>query len=113
MTRCLDSPSLPTASRSPSERRTIQSTCSTCRPRSLVIGDTSTLIRDFEKQDGPVFTVAFDPKGQEIAVGGGSGEIRLYNTDTGDRLASLKGFEGGVYSVVFSPSGEQLAAAGF
>ena len=48
-----------------------------------------------------------------VAVGGGSGEIRLYNTDTGDRLASLKGFEGGVYSVVFSPSGEQLAAAGF
>jgi len=83
------------------------------RPRSLVIGDTSTLVRDFEKQDGPVFTVAFDPKGQEIAVGGGSGEIRLYNTDTGDRLASLKGFEGGAYSVVFSPSGEQLAAAGF
>ena len=83
------------------------------RPRSLVIGDTSTLIRDFEKQDGPVVTVAFSPDGHRIAVGGGAEEIHVYNTDTGDRVASLKGFDGGIYSLAFSPSGEQLAAAGF
>ena len=54
------------------------------RPRSLVIGDTSTLIREFEKQDGPVITVAFSPSGQNIAVGGGSAEVRVYNKDTGE-----------------------------
>jgi tricorn protease-like protein len=83
------------------------------RPRSLVIGDTSTLIREFEKQEGPVVTVAFSPSGQNIAVGGGSEEVHVYNKDTGEKVASFKGFEGGVDSVVFSPNGEQLAAAGF
>jgi WD40 repeat protein len=83
------------------------------RPRSLVIGDTSTLIREFEKQDGPVVTVAFSPSGQTLAVAGGSTEVHVYNKDTGETVASLKGFEGGIYSVVFSPNGEQLAAAGF
>ena len=58
-------------------------------------------------------TVAFSPDGHRIAVGGGAEEIHVYNTDTGDRVASLKGFEGGIYSLAFSPSGEQLAAAGF
>jgi hypothetical protein len=83
------------------------------RPRSLVIGDTSTLIREFEKQDGPVVSVAFSADGQKIAVGGGAEEIRTYNVVTGKRVASFKGFEGGIYTVAFSPSGQQLAAAGF
>lgn len=83
------------------------------RPHSLLIGDTSTLIRDFEKQDGPVVAVAFSPDGQRIAVAGGADEIRIYQTDTGARLASYKGFEGGIYAVAFNPVREQLAAAGF
>jgi mono/diheme cytochrome c family protein len=83
------------------------------RPRSLVIGDTSTLIREFEKQDGPVVSVAFSPDGQRIAVGGGAEEIRVYNAGTGERAASFKGFEGGIYTVTFSPDGQKLAAAGF
>ena len=40
------------------------------RPRALIIGDTSTLIREFEKQDGAVVSVAFSPDGEWIAVGG-------------------------------------------
>lgn len=83
------------------------------RPRSLVIGDTSTLIREFEKQDGTVISVAFSPEGQMIAVGSGSEEVRVYKADSGERVASFKGHQGGIYSVVFKPSGEQLAAAGF
>ena len=58
-------------------------------------------------------TVAFSPSGQNIAVGGGSGEVRVYNKETGEQVVSFKGFEGGVDSVVFSPNGEQVAAAGF
>jgi WD40 repeat protein len=46
-------------------------------------------------------------------VGGGSGEVRVYDKETGAQVASFKGFEGGIDSVVFSPSGGQLAAAGF
>ncbi|HLW79925.1 MAG TPA: c-type cytochrome domain-containing protein [Terriglobia bacterium] len=83
------------------------------RPKALVIGDTSTLIREFEKQDGPVVSVAFSPDGQWIAVGGSTDEVRVYKTDTGERVADFKGHEGGVYTVVFAPDGAHLAAAGF
>jgi len=83
------------------------------RPRSLVIGDTSTLIREFEKQDGPVVSVAFSPDGQLIGVGSSAEEVRLYKTKTGERVANLKGHQGGIYSVVFAPGGERLATAGF
>jgi WD40 repeat protein len=83
------------------------------RPRSLVIGDTSTLIREFEKQDGPVIAVAFSPDGQLTAVGSSAEEIRIYKTDSGERVQSFKGHQGGIYAVVFKPNGEQLAAAGF
>lgn len=83
------------------------------RPRALVIGDTSTVLREFEKQNGPVVSVAFSPDGQLIAVGGGAQEVNLYKTATGERVASLKGYEGGIYSVVFNPDGRRLAAAGF
>jgi DNA-binding beta-propeller fold protein YncE len=83
------------------------------RPHALVIGDTSTVIREFEKQNGPVVSVAFSPDGELIAVGGGSEDVNVYKTGTGERVASLKGHEGGIYSVAFNPSAQQLAAAGF
>ena len=83
------------------------------RPQSLVIGDTSTLIREYEKQDGPVVAVAFSPDGQWIAVGGSAEDVRVYQTETGQRVASFKGDRGGIYSVVFAPSGGRMAAAGF
>lgn len=83
------------------------------RPRSLVIGDTSTVIREFEKQPGAVISVAFSPNGELIAVGGAADEIRVYQTETGESVRSFTGHHGGIYSVVFKPDGEQLAAAGF
>lgn len=83
------------------------------RPRSLVIGDTSTLIREFEKQEGTVISVAFSPDGQLLAVGGGAEEVRIYKMDSGERVASFTGLPGGTYAVAFRPDGEQLATAGF
>jgi WD40 repeat protein len=83
------------------------------RPHSLVIGDTSTVIREFTKQDGPVAAVAFGFDGELVAAAGGSPAINVYKAATGERIASLKGHEGGIYSVVFNPKAQQLAAAGF
>jgi WD40 repeat protein len=83
------------------------------RPRSLIIGDTSTVIREFEKQDGEIISVAFSPDGEMIAVGGAADEIHVYKVETGERVAALKGYEGGIYSLVFRPTGGQLAAGGF
>lgn len=83
------------------------------RPRALIIGDTSTLIREFEKQDGPLVSVAFSPNGEWIAVGGSSDEVRVYKTETGERVASFKGHQGGIYTLAFAPDGRHLAASGF
>ncbi len=83
------------------------------RPRSLVIADTSTVVREFEKQDGAVSSVAFSPDGQTFAVGSSAEEVRLYKTESGERLAAFKGHQGGIYALTFKPDGTQLAAAGF
>ena len=83
------------------------------RPKALVIGDTSTLIREFEKQDGAVDSVAFSPDGQWIAVGGSTEDVHVYKTETGERVASFKGHQGGIYTLAFGPNGDRLAAAGF
>jgi mono/diheme cytochrome c family protein len=83
------------------------------RPRALVIGDTSTLIREFEKQDGALVSVAFSPNGEWLAVGGSTDEVRVYKTETGERVASFAGHLGGIYALTFAPDGSHLAAAGF
>lgn len=83
------------------------------RPRAMRIADDSTLIRKFEKQDGPILTVAISPDAKLIAVGGEIGDVRVYDLETGDPVAKCSGQQGGVYAVQFYPDGKRLAAAGF
>jgi hypothetical protein len=83
------------------------------RPKALIIGDTSTLIREFEKQDGALVSVAFSPNGEWIAVGGSTNEVRVYKTASGERVASFAGHQGGVYTLAFGSDGTHLAVAGF
>jgi WD40 repeat protein len=82
------------------------------RPASMKIADDSTLIRKFEMQDGAIFALAFSPDGARIAVAGAADEIPIYQTETGQRIATCKE-HGGTYAVVFSPDGEHLSAGGF
>ena len=83
------------------------------RSRALKIADDSTLVRKFEEQPGRIMALAFSPDGSRIVVGGLSAEIPVYNTETGDRVATCKGAESGVFVLRFRPDGKQLAAAGF
>jgi len=83
------------------------------RPRAMRIADDSTLIRKFEKQDGPILALAISPDGSRIAVASESGDVRIYNAETGDLAARLGGHEGGIYAVEFSPDGAELAAGGY
>ena len=43
----------------------------------------------------------------------GQGEARVYETDTGKLVATLKGIKGGVFAVAFRPDGKHVASAGF
>ncbi len=72
------------------------------------------LLKAFETQPGgPISAVAFAPDGARIAVGGTSGEVRIYNAADGARLATLKNLPGGIFAIAFSPDGSRVAVGGF
>jgi WD40 repeat protein len=83
------------------------------RPRAMRIADDSTLIRKFEKQDGPILALAISPDGNHVAAASEAGDVRVYNAETGDLVARLSGHEGGIYAVEFSPGGAELATGGY
>lgn len=61
---------------------------------------------------GRVGAFAFAPGGAMLAVADGAGRARVFNPDTGERLASLDGPTGRVDGLAFSPDGALLAACG-
>ena len=75
------------------------------------------------RHKNPVQSVAFSPDGQVLASGtcsqfskGGwtcvTGEVRLWDANTGKRLRTLKRHAGSVLSIAFAPDGQTLAAGG-
>jgi WD40 repeat protein len=67
-------------------------------------------------------SVAFSPDGKRLASSclastsyavsaGGIGEVKVWDSETGEELLSLKGHTASVNSVVYSPDGKRLASA--
>jgi WD40 repeat protein len=86
------------------------------RETKRVIGDDANKIREFEPMPGRVESVSFSPDGKLFAAGscyGTSGEVRVYEVDTGKRVSKFEGEKGGVFTVAFSPDGKTVASAGF
>jgi WD40 repeat protein len=79
--------------------------------RTAARNDTN-LLRTFERQPGPVHAVAFSPDGEWVAVGS-VGEVRVYQTKDGKRVATLPGHDGAIFSVAFNPQGTLLATGGY
>ncbi len=55
------------------------------------------------------FNVAFSPDGLTVAVAGGDGTARLFETSTGRVVQSYPNHSDKIYSVAFSPDGQRLA----
>lgn len=55
------------------------------------------------------FNVAFSPDGLTVAVAGGDGALRLFETSTGRVVQSYPNHSDKIYSVAFSPDGQRLA----
>ena len=57
--------------------------------------------------------VAFNPLGDELVVGGFSGEIRAFDPSSGKALKTFNTLPSQIWDLSFSPSGDQLTAATF
>jgi cytochrome c/WD40 domain-containing protein/WD40 repeat protein len=71
------------------------------------------LVREFERQTGPVCSIAYSPDGNTLAVGTVGGEVRLFKTSDGSRLGTLKGNAGAVFALAFNPRTNQIVTGGF
>lgn len=71
------------------------------------------LVREFEAHPGPVHAVGFNQAGTKIAVGGVSGEVRIYNVEDGEQLVTLKGNAAAVFALAFHPNDQQIVTGGF
>jgi WD40 repeat protein len=83
------------------------------RARKMLIADDSTLVREFERQDGEIFALAVDPRGDRLAVGGAANAVPIYDLESGERTATASGHSAGIYTLAFDPTGAELATAGF
>lgn len=86
------------------------------RTKKREIGDDFNLIKAYEAAPGRLYDVDFNADGSRFVVGSsldGTGEVRIYETDSGKLLHKLQGQHGAVYAVSFSASGKVVASAGF
>ena len=77
----------------------------------------------FSFRIGPSSRVAFSPDGKRLATASGRwqgvpkgwdgvpGDVKVWDTQTGQELLSLKGFAGPYPSLAFSPDGKRLASS--
>ena len=71
------------------------------------------MVREFERQPGPVCSIAYSTDGNSIAVGNVDGEVRIYKTNDGSRITTLKENQGAVFALKFHPAKNQLATGGY
>ena len=76
------------------------------RPKNMKIADDTTLLRQLERQQGPIFALAWSPDGKQIAVAGASPEVTVYDSESGERIAKCSGHTAGIYTVSWSPDSQ-------
>jgi WD40 repeat protein len=70
------------------------------------------LLKEFERQPGPVYSVAFSPDGNHVAIGSVGSEVRIYKAD-GPLAATLKGHEGAIFALAWHPTRAEILTAGY
>lgn len=70
-------------------------------------------VREFEHMASEIQTIAFSPDGATVACGALSGEVRIFKTENGQRVAQFKSNHGPTFALAFSADGRQIAAGGY
>jgi WD40 repeat protein len=70
------------------------------------------LQRELERQPDPVCSIAYSPDGNDLATGNIKGEVRVYKTSDGSRIATLKENQGAVFALQYHPRKSLLFTAG-
>ena len=66
----------------------------------------------FSETFSAIYSVAFSPDGQFLAVGSANGEVGVWQVARWKQIMTLSGHLGWVWSVTFSPDGARLASGG-
>lgn len=66
----------------------------------------------FTQTFGGIVSVAFHPTGDLFATGDGNGDVHLWRTSDGQRLAIYQGHANWIRSLAFTPNGNILASSG-
>src|SRR5579864_5621595 len=66
--------------------------------------------RTLEGHQHAVYSVAFDPQGETLAIGSTDHTVKLWEARSGKLLRTLEGHQQPVYSVAFDPHGGTLAS---
>jgi len=69
-------------------------------------------VREFEHMASPIQSIAFSLDGLNIACSALNGELRIFKTENGKRIAQIKGDNGPIFALAFTADGKQLAAGG-
>lgn len=69
-------------------------------------------VREFEHMSTKLHAVAFNSDGTQLACGGASGEVLIFQTDNGQRKATIQPVGVAIFAVAFHPSADRLATAG-
>ena len=70
-------------------------------------------VREFEHMASPIQTIAFNPDGTTVACGVVGGEVRIFKTENGQRLAQIKVGSGPIFALSFTPDGKRIATGGY
>jgi WD40 repeat protein len=61
----------------------------------------------------PIQSIAFRPDGIHVACSALSGEVRIFQTDNGQRVGQIQGGRGPIFAIAFTADGKHLAAGGY
>jgi WD40 repeat protein len=86
------------------------------RTQDRKIGDDFNKIKAYDAMPGRIYDVDFSADGSRFVVGSsldGTGEVRVYETDSGKLIGKMEGQHGAIYAVSFNTAGNVVASAGF